>query len=75
MGKHTMQQITKSRLKCTNCQIRFDWLPMLLDGQPYCCAGCTEGGPCSCDYGRLPETGERYAIVLHHSEIVTYFRA
>jgi hypothetical protein len=75
MAKHTVQQTTNSRLKCTNCQIRFLWLPVLVDGQPYCCAGCAEGGPCSCDYSRLPEMGERHAIVLDHSEIVTYLRS
>jgi hypothetical protein len=70
-----MQQMVKSNLKCSNCQITIRWLPVLFEGKPYCCAGCSEGGPCSCDYSRLPETEVRYAIVLHHLENIVYIRS
>ena len=67
MGQRSMQQIDKTRMKCVNCQITIDWLPEVSKGQPFCCSGCSDGGPCTCDYSRLLETGESYAIELHHT--------
>ncbi|MFN3928938.1 MAG: hypothetical protein ACK4OK_04820 [Thermoflexus sp.] len=41
-------------LICRNCGIEIEWQPVIVDRQPYCCLGCAEGGPCQCDYARLP---------------------
>ncbi len=41
-------------LICRNCGIEMDWQPVIVDRQPYCCLGCAQGGPCQCDYNRLP---------------------
>jgi hypothetical protein len=60
-----MQQAARTRLRCANCQIIIRWLPTLVEGHPYCCAGCADGGPYTCDYSHLPETMQEYAIVLH----------
>ncbi len=44
-------------LLCRNCGIEIEWQPVIVDRQPYCCLGCTQGGPCQCDYARLPSPG------------------
>ena len=41
-------------LHCANCEIEIRWKPTKANGRAYCCAGCAEGGPCECDYDRLP---------------------
>ncbi len=41
-------------LVCRNCGIEIEWQPVIVDRQPYCCLGCAHGGPCQCDYDRLP---------------------
>lgn len=72
MEQHSMRQVTETRLKCANCQITIHWIPALVKGQPYCCPGCADGGPCTCDYSRLARTGESYAIELYHSRITAF---
>ena len=42
--------------QCANCGIHFGWQPTLVDGRTYCCVGCSQGGPCTCDYEQLPRT-------------------
>jgi len=49
--------------RCANCGIPIRWEPTLVQGRPYCCTGCAQGGPCSCDYSRLPRRGEEAALV------------
>jgi len=49
---------------CANCGIEIRWRPTIVDGLPYCCLGCSRGGPCECDYSRLLKTNDRTAIVL-----------
>jgi hypothetical protein len=45
-------------LRCANCEIEILWPPTVVQGKPYCCAGCAAGGPCSCDYSQyLPTEG------------------
>ncbi|MDT7946764.1 MULTISPECIES: hypothetical protein [Thermoflexus] len=39
---------------CRNCGIEFDWQPVRVGRHAYCCLGCAQGGPCQCDYARLP---------------------
>ena len=48
---------------CANCGIEIRWRPTIVDGMPYCCLGCSRGGPCECDYSRLPRTDVNTAIV------------
>ena len=40
--------------RCVNCDILFDWQPTVVRGRLFCCTGCAQGGPCSCDYENLP---------------------
>lgn len=49
-------------LVCINCGIVIRWQPTLVDGRAYCCLGCTQGGPCDCDYDNLPQPGEVNAM-------------
>jgi hypothetical protein len=39
-------------LICANCGIEIRWRPTIVDGVPYCCLGCSRGGPCECDYSQ-----------------------
>lgn len=41
-------------LHCANCGLEFGWQPTWSGGRQFCCPGCAEGGPCNCDYARLP---------------------
>ncbi len=41
----------------------FDWRPTIIDGAAYCCLGCSRGGPCTCDYSRLPHNADKAALV------------
>ncbi len=47
---------------CANCGIEFDWQPTIVDGAAYCCTGCSQGGPCTCDYSRLPQPDDPTAL-------------
>ncbi len=47
---------------CANCGIEFDWQPTIVDGVAYCCIGCSQGGPCTCDYSRLPQPDDPTAL-------------
>jgi hypothetical protein len=35
---------------CANCGVDISWRPRIHRGQPYCCGGCAQGGPCYCSY-------------------------
>jgi hypothetical protein len=48
---------------CATCGIAVSWQPTVVGAATYCCLGCAEGGPCSCDYGRLPRAGEAAALL------------
>ena len=47
---------------CANCGIEFDWQPTIVDGVAYCCIGCSQGGPCTCDYGNLPQPDDAASL-------------
>lgn len=49
---------------CENCKIVIHWQPTIVDGKAYCCLGCAEGGPCSCDYDNLPLPDRVHAMQL-----------
>jgi hypothetical protein len=51
-------------LVCANCGIVIVWEPTIVEEKSYCCPGCTQGGPCDCDYDNLPRSGDRNPIVL-----------
>ena len=40
--------------RCATCDIEIRWQPTVVDGRSFCCVGCSQGGPCSCDYANLP---------------------
>jgi hypothetical protein len=50
------------QVKCSNCGIEIRWQPTIVDGEAYCCWGCTQGGPCTCDYSNLPRSTDRVAL-------------
>jgi hypothetical protein len=47
---------------CANCGNEFNWQPTVVDGAAYCCIGCSQGGPCTCDYSRLPQPDDPTAL-------------
>lgn len=47
---------------CANCGIEFNWQPTIVDGLAHCCIGCSQGGPCTCDYSRLPQPDDPTAL-------------
>jgi hypothetical protein len=49
--------------KCANCGIPIRWLPTRVDDAVYCCVGCAAGGPCECDYARLPQPDQAAPLV------------
>ena len=49
---------------CTTCGIANRWQPTIVEGKPYCCLGCAEGGPCACDYDNLPQQGVMNPLVI-----------
>ncbi len=53
---------------CTNCRIMIRWQPTIVDGKPYCCLGCAQGGPCECDYDNLPQRDGSNALVLRRPQ-------
>jgi len=55
---------------CANCGIEIRWQPTNVDGKVYCCMGCVEGGPCTCDYEHLPQAGERVELARRAIELL-----
>ena len=49
--------------KCANCGIPIRWLPTRVGEALYCCVGCAAGGPCECDYARLPRPDQAAPLV------------
>jgi 6-pyruvoyl-tetrahydropterin synthase len=41
-------------VKCANCLYPLDEPAVVVNGEPYCCTGCAQGGPCICSYGHSP---------------------
>jgi len=50
---------------CANCGIEIRWQPTIVDGKTYCCWGCSQGGPCTCDYSNLPLSTDSVALACH----------
>ncbi len=50
-------------VRCASCDIELGSDPITVDGVPFCCQGCAQGGPCLCTYqGSLapyPGNGQR----------------
>jgi len=57
------------QLVCANCGIVIVWQPTIVEGVSYCCPGCTQGGPCNCDYDNLPHPGKPHPIVLQEDRV------
>ena len=51
-------------MKCKTCGIPVRWKPTIVGSELYCCMGCAYGGPCVCDYERLPDPDDLAAIVI-----------
>lgn len=45
-----MKDEPREPARCANCRLEIVGVPVLVDGQLYCCAGCARGGPCCCSY-------------------------
>ncbi len=56
------------KLFCANCGIEIRWQPTIVDGKVYCCLGCSQGGPCTCDYSNLPRADDATAITPFHRQ-------
>ncbi|HEY7349166.1 MAG TPA: hypothetical protein VH599_12710 [Ktedonobacterales bacterium] len=54
-----LAQNPQSLRRCANCDIEIAWSPIISDGLAYCCTGCAQGGPCSCDYSEHANTPSR----------------
>jgi hypothetical protein len=47
----TATRSTLERRICANCGIEFTWAAVSgAGGAVFCCTGCRDGGPCTCDY-------------------------
>jgi hypothetical protein len=53
------------RVVCANCGIEVRWQPTIVDGKTYCCWGCSQGGPCTCDYSNLPLPTDSVALACY----------
>ncbi len=49
---------------CETCGILIRWQPTIVGAENYCCIGCAYGGPCVCDYERLPDSNDRTSLVI-----------
>ena len=56
-------------LRCTNCGIEIRWQPTVVDEKAYCCIGCSQGGPCTCDYEHLPSPDINAALVQSSAHV------
>lgn len=50
-----MKPVKQDTVRCVNCGLDIAWEPVVVDGKPYCCGGCAQGGPCYCSYD-IPES-------------------
>jgi len=53
---------------CENCGIAIRWQATIVAGKVYCCPGCSQGGPCECDYDNLPQASRAGAMTLRRAE-------
>ena len=55
-------------MRCACCDIELTGSPLMVDGKPFCCAGCAGGGPCICTYegdqGRYPRNGHHDPLLV-----------
>jgi hypothetical protein len=56
--------VMEQQIVCVTCGIVIRWQPTIVDGQPYCCPGCAQGGPCTCDYDNLPQPGKASPMAI-----------
>lgn len=54
-------------IKCDSCDIELAGSHLVVHGKPFCCLGCSEGGPCICSYekedGRRQRNGHTDPII------------
>lgn len=57
------QAVDQEAKRCASCDIDLEGEPLVVDGKPFCCQGCAQGGPCTCTYedgrGRHHRNGHR----------------
>ncbi len=58
------------RITCANCGITITWRPTVVEGRFYCCVGCSQGGPCTCDYSHLPDPESEAPIIILEKEVM-----
>jgi len=54
--------------RCASCDIELTRGSLLVQGAPFCCSGCAQGGPCICTYEgrpvRRPRDGYRALLLV-----------
>ena len=50
MGDH----LSTKPFTCATCEIEITRPATVQAGLPFCCAGCVDGGPCTCSYDEVP---------------------
>ncbi len=58
------------KVTCANCGILITWKPTIVEGRFYCCVGCSQGGPCTCDYSHLPNPEDKAPIIIMEKEVI-----
>lgn len=58
------------KITCANCGILITWKPTVVGGKYYCCVGCSQGGPCTCDYSHLPNPEYKAPIIIVEKEVM-----
>ena len=53
-----------TNLTCKTCGITIRWQATMIGSELFCCIGCAYGGPCTCDYDRLPHSDDHAALVI-----------
>lgn len=63
-SNESIQHSNGTQARCASCDIDILWPATVIQGKTYCCTGCAEGGPCSCDYSQYSSV--KIAGVIHY---------
>lgn len=50
-------------MQCANCLYPLEEPGVVVNGTPYCCSGCSQGGPCVCSYGNPSSERQRHSAI------------
>ena len=53
---------------CKGCGAEILWVPLIVEGQDYCCQDCREGRPCRCGERMEPDEDRRARPALFSAE-------